>query len=141
MVYQAQSTEYVHLLLKMHEEVDDNDCSATHDHSVTINAEGVEVSVLCFESESDIKLYKRQIKLPKEIVPESSSFTWMSESRVHLELKKMNGPSYWPVLIDGIAPGKQQDVDKRVAQWRQMHNKYVEQVQDYMTVDMISDEL
>ena len=43
----------------MHEEVDDNDCSATHDHSVTINEGDVEVSVLCFESESDIKLYRR----------------------------------------------------------------------------------
>ena len=59
MVYQAQSTEHVHLLLKMHEEVDDNDCSATHDHSVAINEGDVEVSVLCFESESDIKLYRR----------------------------------------------------------------------------------
>ena len=43
----------------MHEEVDDNDCSATHDHSVMINEGDVEVSVLCFESESDIKLYRR----------------------------------------------------------------------------------
>ena len=63
MVYQAQSVDYVHLLLKMHEQVDDLDCSATHDHSVSINSQDVQVSVLCFERESDIKLYKRTISL------------------------------------------------------------------------------
>ena len=95
----------------------------------------MEVSVLCFESESDIKVFRRLIKLPREIVPEESKHTWQSESKVHLELKKKDGPSYWPVLIDGIAPGRQQDVDKRIAQWSQMHNKYVEQVEDYMILE------
>ena len=91
----------------MHEEVDDFDCTATYDHKVEIKSNEVEVSVLCFESESDIKAFRRVIKLPNEIVTDSSKYTWQSESRVHLELKKADGPSYWPVLIDGIAPGKQ----------------------------------
>ena len=118
----------------MHEVVDDLDCSATYDHEVTIKENEVEVSVLCFESENDIKVFKRTIKLPKEIVVEQSNFTWQSESKVHLELKKADGPSYWPVLIDGIAPGRQQDVDLSIAQWSYMHNKYIEQVEDYMVV-------
>ena len=65
------------------------------------------MSVLCFESESDIKVFKRSIKLPRNIAVDQSKFTWESESKVHLELKKVDGPSYWPVLIDGMAAGKQ----------------------------------
>lgn len=72
----------------MHEEVDDLECSATYDHKVDIKPNEVEVSVLCFESESDIKVFRRVIKLPREIVPEESKHTWQSESKVHLELKK-----------------------------------------------------
>ena len=115
MIYQAQSTQHVHLLVRIHEMVDDLDCSATYEHDVNISPNEVEVSVLCFESEDDIKVFKRTIKLPREIKPEESKYTWESESKVHLELAKADAPSYWPVLIEGIAPGKQQDVEKRVA--------------------------
>ena len=118
----------------MHEVVDDLDCSVTYDHHVVISEGEAQVSVLCFESESDIKEFKRTIKLPRKVVVADSKYTWESESKVHLELKKADGPSYWPVLIDGIAPGKQQDVELRIAQWKKMHDKYVEQVEDYMTV-------
>ena len=52
----------------MHEEVDDLDCTATYDHHVEIKPREVEVSVLCFESESDIKVFRRVIQLPNEIV-------------------------------------------------------------------------
>ena len=111
MLYQAQSTVDLHFIVRVHEEVDDFDCSVTYDREVDIKENEVDVSVLCFESESDIKMFKRTIKLPRKIIPEQSKFTWESESKVHLELKKADGPSYWPVMVDGMEPGRQQDMD------------------------------
>lgn len=143
MVYQAQSTEHVHFMVRMHELVDDLDCNVTYDHEVEIREDGVDVSVLCFENESDIKVFKRSLQLPRKVVVQESRYTWESESKVHFELKKADGPGYWPVLIEGMPAGKHQDIDQSIGLWKKMHDKYIEQVEDYMTVmpDGGSDEL
>ena len=44
-------------MVRMHELVDDLDCTVTYDHEVKIREDGVDVSVLCFEDESDIKVF------------------------------------------------------------------------------------
>ena len=89
----------------------------------------VKVSSVCFEGEENVRKFSRSVKLPQAVVPEASHFYWESEGKVNIQLKKANGPSYWPKLVD--LPDGADLVKEKVAMWKVMHVKYIEQVEDY----------
>ena len=71
-------------------------------------------------------------------MPDLSSFVWESDGKVHVQLRKANAPSYWPQLIkisdtsDPDQPNSGKDmIDQKIAMWKAMHIKYIEQVEDY----------
>lgn len=74
MIYQAQSPDDVHLLVRMQENYDDLDCEVTYENSVQIFSSHVLFSCVCFVSEEDAQLYTRRIDLPQAINPDASYF-------------------------------------------------------------------
>ena len=138
MVYQAQSPDHIHFLVRIQEAFDDLDCKTTYEQSVEIMPNQVSVSAVCFESEENVHLFSRTIQLPQAVDPERSYYTWESDGKVHVQLHKSNGPSYWPQLVkltgesDPDQPNAGKDmIEQKVAMWKLMHNKYIEQVEDY----------
>ena len=61
MLYQAQSTQDVHFLVRIQETFEDLDCSVTYEQKVDIAQDQVFVSAVCYESETDVHLYERTI--------------------------------------------------------------------------------
>ena len=85
------------------------------------------VSAVCYESEESVRLFTRVIDLAQDIVPSASSFTWESDGKVHLQLRKADAPSYWPVLIrENMSEVGQSLFERKIAMWKAMHNKYIE---------------
>lgn len=98
-VQQAQSTVDILLMVKLQEALDDLGCKVSFDREVNIESNSVLVSAVCYESEQEVKLFKRKLDLPREIIPEKSTYKWDGDDRLILELKKADGPSYWPQLL------------------------------------------
>ena len=122
LVYYAQSTDQIFLKLRLHEDPDEPDCPHSFDSKVQILEDTVLFEAVCYESEVAVKLYKREVKLGRGINTESAKQSWDGESQLLLTLEKTDAPSYWPVIVEG----------KNALLWRQVHNKYIEQVEDYM---------
>ena len=83
----------------MQDQFDDLDCAVTYEQRVVILEDSVTVSAICFVSENDVTHFKRTIELPQKIIVDSSYYTWEAEGKVHIQLRKADGPSYWPMLI------------------------------------------
>ena len=122
MVYFAQSTDQIFLKLRLHEDLDDPDCPHSFDPKVEISEGVIKFEAVCYENEVAVKLYKREVKLGRPIKVESAKQSWDGDSKLLITLEKGDAPSYWPVIIDGS--------HKHL--WREIHNKYIEQVEDYM---------
>ena len=129
----------------MQEAFDDLDCNVTYEQTVEIKEWEVAVSAICFESEQDIRLFTRLIELPLAVVPDASSSTWENDGKVHLQLRKANAPSYWPTMIKAASEKEESSslFERKIAMWKAMHIKYIEQVEDYMNTysSSFSDEL
>ena len=135
MVYQAQSPDDLHLLVRMQEAFDELDCNVTYEQSVEISEAQVQVSAVCYEAEDSVRLFTRSIDLEQRIDPAASTYTWENDGKVHLKLRKGDAPSYWPTLIRESEDEKDRQLslfDRKIAMWKAMHNKYIEQVEDYM---------
>ena len=87
------------------------------------------MSAVCFEAEDNIKKYERKIELPREINVERSEFTWESDGKVHIQLRKKDLPSYWQSLVK--LPEGTDLIENKVAMWKAMHIKYSESVELY----------
>ena len=134
MVYQAQSPDDLHFLVRMQEAFDELDCNVTYEQTVDITETQVSVSAVCYESEQDIRLFSRVLELSQKVVPEASSAIWENDGKVHLQLRKANAPSYWPTMIEeGPTEAGQSLYERKIAMWKAMHIKYIEQVEDYMS--------
>ena len=94
----------------------------------------VNVSAVCYEAEDSVRLFTRSIDLEQPIDPKASTYTWENDGKVHLQLRKGNAPSYWPTIIgESDAERRQLSLfDRKIAMWKAMHIKYIEQVEDYM---------
>lgn len=69
MVYQAQSPDDLHFLVRLQEVFDDLDCNVTYEKKVEIKPTFAKVSAVCFESEDNVRLFERTLEFPQEIVP------------------------------------------------------------------------
>ena len=113
------------MLVRTQETFTDLDCEMTFDQKVVFSENSATVSVVCFVSEEDVREFYRVIELPRPIDPAQSTFGWESEGKVHLVMKKADGPSYWPSLIK-LDPEAGSEVDQRIAMWKLMTQKYAE---------------
>lgn len=121
-VYWAQSTEDVLIMIRLHELMDTPDCKQSFEREVLIEDDRIRVQAYCYESEQDIKMFDtEEIELKLHIKAEESSFEWRGDGRVQLTLKKSNGPSYWRYLLkDAVKEVKELQV------WWEQRDKYIE---------------
>ena len=109
----------------MQETFDELDCNVTYEQKVEIEERQVNVSAICYESESAIRLFTRQIDLEQKIDPKASSFTWENDGKVHLQLRKGDAPSHWPSMIAESEGERGMSLfDRKIAMWKAMHIKY-----------------
>jgi hypothetical protein len=108
-VYWAQSTEDVLIMIRLHEKMDTPDCRQSFEREVVIEEDRVRVQAYCYESEDNIRMFDTEdIELKLNIKVEKSSFEWRGDGRVQLTLRKGDGPSYWRYLLkDAVREAKE----------------------------------
>jgi len=85
MVYQAQSPDDLHFLVRLQEAFDDLDCNVSYDKKIEVRPTYAKVSAVCFESEDNVKLFERTLEFPEEIVPAKSFYQeWENDGKIHL---------------------------------------------------------
>ena len=122
-------------MIRLHEQMDTPDCRESFEREVVIEEDRIRVQAYCYESENDIRFFETEdIELKKQIDVESSSYEWRGDGRVHLTLKKRNGPSFWRFLLKD--PVKEA---KELQTWWEQRDKYIEQLEDYIIEENVKD--
>jgi hypothetical protein len=121
-IYWAQSTEDILIMIRLHEKMDTPDCRQSFEREVVIEEDRIRVQAFCYESETDIKFFETEdVELKQLIVVESSSYEWRGDGRVMITLRKRNAPSFWRYLLkDAVKEAKE------LQTWWEQRDKYIE---------------
>jgi hypothetical protein len=112
-VYWAQSTDDILIMVRLHEVMDTPDCRESFEREVVIagddNDHRVRVQAYCFNGEDDIKMFDTEdLDLKLGIDATKSSFEWRGDGKAILTLRKKNAPSYWKYLLkDSVREAKE----------------------------------
>ncbi len=89
----------------------------------------------CMESEKRIWIYDSgEVELKQSIVPDNSTYEWRGDSKVTINLRKANAPSYWKTLMaDAVREAKELQI------WWEMRDKNIEELEEYMMEDNVKE--
>lgn len=127
-VYWAQSTEDLLLMVKLHEKLDTPECKMSFERKVEIQDDSIRVHTYCYEGEDNIRHFDTgELTLKRPIIAEKSSFEWRGDGKLLINLRKVNAPNFYKYLLaDALKEVKEIQV------WWEMRDKYIEQLEEYM---------
>lgn len=99
-VYWAQNTEDLLLMVKLHEQLDTPECKLSFERKVEIQDDSVRVHTYCYEGEDKIRRFDTGVlALKRPIIAEKSSFEWRGDGKLLINLRKVNAPNFYKYLL------------------------------------------
>ncbi|TNV84627.1 hypothetical protein FGO68_gene12041 [Halteria grandinella] len=134
-VYWAQSTEDLLIMIRLHELLDTPDCRESFERETVIEDDRIRVQAYCYTSEDDIKLFDtEELELKRPIDAGRSTFEWRGDGRVVITLKKQDGPSFWKYMLkDSVREAKE------LQTWWEQRDKHIEQLEDYIMEENVKE--
>jgi hypothetical protein len=129
-VYWAQSTEELLVMVKLQTAVEAPECRLSFERDVALADSTVRAAAYCYQDENDITRYDTlELELAQPIIAESSKFEWRGDGRVVLTLKKAGGAGFQRRLLGDA----RREVELQV--WWEMREKHIEQLEEYIHED------
>ena len=122
-LFYAQSRDAVWVKLKFAGEIDSAGCGQVLNRSVDIGPQWIKVSVVCFESEDNVRKYEKKITFAQDVDFDEMRMKEEEDGVLELKVPKKSGPSYWPELLRNLNP-------KTDVVWKYINDYYFEEVQD-----------